>query len=203
MITSLNDWLYFLKVSQSAVGFPLVIAGLGLMLFGWRMWKVCVMLAFGVIGAVVAAMFVGPCDDQWRYALGGGIVLGALSYWPANHAVAALGGLIGGGIITHSLSELGLSNAALWFSGGAAFLACGAFAYLNRQYVVIIITAFLGATLLISGLTAWVMTLPSLYGTMRSIASDSVIVVPFLLLVPTVMSSFYQGAEVRRLCAEI
>ncbi len=47
------------------------------------------------------------------------------------------------------------------------------------------------------------MSLPSFYGDVRAMATGSVIVLPFVLLVPTVMSSFYQAAEVHRLQADL
>ena len=199
----LDDWLLYLKQSQSAVGFPLVVAGLGLMLFGWRMWKVCVMLSYALLGAALAARIVGPCDNQWLYALAAGAGLGLVSYWPVNYAVAGLGGFIGAGMVTHSLANLGVSGTALLASGGAAFIGCAAFAFLNRQHVVIVVTAFLGAALLVSGLAAWVVNLPGLYGTLRAMAAGSAIVIPFIVVVPTVVSSFYQLAEVRRLHVDL
>ncbi|UCC28870.1 MAG: hypothetical protein JSU86_11785 [Phycisphaerales bacterium] len=203
MMISLDDWLLYLKQSQSAVGFPLVIGGLGLMLFGWRMWKVCVMLSYALLGAALGARIVGPCDNQWLYALAAGAGLGLASYWPVNYAVSGLGGLIGAAMVTHSLANLGVSGTALLASGGAAFIGCTAFAFLNRQHVVIVVTAFLGAALLVSGLAAWVVNLPGLYGTVRAMAAGSAIVIPFIVVVPTVMSSFYQLAEVRRLHVDL
>jgi len=200
---SLDDWLLYLRQSQSAVGFPLVVAGLGLMLFGWRMWKVCVMLSYALLGAAFGAWIVGPCDGQWLYALAAGAGLGLVSYWPVNYAVSVLGGLIGAGMVTYSLANLGVAGTALLASGGAAFIGCAAFAFLNRQHVVIVVTAFLGAALLVSGLTAWVVNLPGLYGTLRAMAAGSAIVIPFIVAVPTVVSSFYQLAEVRRLHVDL
>ena len=82
-------------------------------------------------------------------------------------------------------------------------IACTAFAFLNRQQIVIVVTAFLGAVLLMSGLATWVMQAPALYGTLRQMATGSAIVLPFILIVPTVMSSFYQTAEVRRLNVDL
>jgi len=199
VITSVDEWLIFLKQSHTAVGFPLVVAGIALMFFGWRMWKLCVMLSYAVIGAVIGALLIGPCDEQWMYALCGAAVLGLISYWPVNIAVSVLGGLIGAGIITFSLAEIGLKGTTLWTAGGIAMAGCTAFAFLNRQHIVIVVTAFLGAVLLMSGVATWVMQLPALYGTLRQMATGSAIVLPFILIVPTVMSSFYQAAEVRRL----
>lgn len=173
------------------------------MLFGWRMWKVCVMLSYGVIGAAIAAAIAGPSDDQWLYAIAGGVVLGLISYWPVKYALAILGGVLCAGIVGFSLSTAGLAGTLLLTSATVALIGGTAFAFLNRQYVVIVVTAFQGAILLVSGLAAWVMSMPSFYGDLRAMATGSVIVLPFLLLVPTVMSSFYQAAEIHRLRVDV
>ena len=180
----------------------MVAFGLGLMLFGWRLWRVCVVLSFALIGAVIGATVAGPRDDQWFYALIGAAVLGTLSYWPAKYAVAVLGGVIGGGFLTCTLADLGMRGFVLWGAGAAVFVACTAYAYLNRQRVIVFLTSFLGATLLLSGVTAWAMAWPGLFGTFKSMATGSAIVLPFLVLVPTVMSCLYQMSEVHRLRVE-
>ncbi len=200
---SVQDWIGYLREGQSAAGFPLIVGGLVLMLFGWRLWKVCVVISFGLIGTLIAAQLIGPRAHQFTYALVCGVGLGLLSYWPVNYAIGVLGGLLGA-LVTHFyLEKLGLSDGTLWALIGAAFVACTAFAVLNRRHVVILVTAFLGALLLLSGLTSWALTVPTIYGSFRSMAAWSVIVVPFLVLVPTVMSCFYQIAEVRRLRIEL
>lgn len=199
MITSVDEWLVFLKQAHTATGFPMVVGGVALMFFGWRMWKLCVVLSFALLGAVIGSNVCGPNADQWMYAACGAVVLGLLSYWPVNVAVSLLGGMIGSGIVTASVAQLGLSGTTLWAVAGVGMIAFTAYAFLNRQYVVIVVTAFLGAVLLMSGLTSWIMNLPGLYGTLRSMTTGSVLVLPFILIVPTVMSSFYQSAEIRRL----
>ncbi len=198
-MTSVDDWLFFLKQSHGLVGFPLVVAGLGLTLFGWRMWKVSVMLSYALIGAAIGAVVAGPRDDPWLYALAIGAGLGLISYWPIRHAAALLGGLLGAGIVTFSLTAVGISGTALWSAGGAALIGCTAFAFLNRQPVVIVVTALLGAVLLVSGLTAFVMMLPGFFRPLHAMAAGSAIALPFAILVPTIASFFYQAAEIRRL----
>lgn len=202
MITSVQDWLGFLRDSSSAAGIPLIVGGLTLMLFGWRLWKASVVLAFGVIGTLGAAIVLGPRPDQATYSLACGTGLALLSYWPARYSVAVLGGVIGS-LLTHFyLDKFGLEGLLLWGLMTAAFTACTALAVLNRRHVVILVTAFLGAVLLLSGLMTWLMTMPGLFGTFKGMAAWSAIVIPFLVLVPTVMSCFYQIAEVRRLQIE-
>lgn len=202
MTVSVQDWISLLRDGHGAAGIPLIVGGLSLMLFGWRLWKVCVVLAFGLIGTLIGAQLVGPSDRQMTYALVCGIILGLVSYWPGHISIAVLGGIIGGGVIHFYLESMNLSGWTLWGGVGAAFVACTAFAVINRRHVVILVTAFLGAMLLLSGLTSWAMNVPGVLGTFRSMAAWSVIVVPFLVLVPTVMSCFYQIAEVRRLRIE-
>ena len=203
MINSVQDWISILRDAHSAAGVPLIVGGLGLMLFGWRLWKVCVVLAFGLIGTLIAARLIGPSDDQMIYALACGTVVGLASYWPVNYAVCALGGVLGAAVAFSYLENMRLSDGTLWGGVAAAFVVCTAFSVLNRRHVVILVTAFLGALLLLSGLTSWVLNLPVLFGTFRSMAAWSAVVVPFLVLVPTVMSCFYQIAEVRRLQIEL
>jgi len=201
-VLSLQDWLTFLRHCDRGTAVPLIVVGAALMLFGWRMWKLCVVASFALVGAAIGWKFAPAPENQWMFALGGGVVLGLASYWPVNLAVALLGGLIGGAVVAHSFEGMGLRGPTLWCIGGAAFLACTAMAYLNRQRVVIVVTAFLGAALLMSGLITLSMASPTLFGALRSVGSAYAIVVPFLLLVPTVMSSFYQMSEIRRLGAE-
>ena len=69
MITSVEGWVGFLRDSHFVGGVPLVAAGVGLMLFGWRMWKASVVLAFAVIGTIAAAHFVEPGPNQWATGL--------------------------------------------------------------------------------------------------------------------------------------
>lgn len=202
MPSSLGDLQMLLRSSGAAVSFPLLVAGAGLMLFGWRMWRVCVVLTYALVGAVLVVALTPDNDDQWFYALIAAAVLGAASYWPGRYAVALLGGLLGGGSTTAYLHDCGVSGSTLWFVGAAAGFAALGYAFINRQHVIVLITAFLGAALLVSGLAGLVMLSPALFGTFRSMAAYSAIVLPFLLLVPTVMSSFYQISEMRRLHVE-
>ena len=203
MITSVEGWIGFLRDSHFIGGVPLVAAGVGLMLFGWRLWNASVVLAFAVIGAFAAAYFVEPGPNQWVYAVGGGALLALASFYPVNYAVALLGGLLTAAIARYYLIGMNVEGTSLWVASGVALTIGTAFSVLNRQHVVVAVTAFLGATLLISGLAAWVMEMPSLFNTIRSMASGSIIVVPFLLIVPMVMSCFYQVGEMHRLQAQV
>lgn len=199
MITSVNDWITFLRSTDSAIAFPLVICGLGLMLFGWRMWKACVVLAFGLIGAVAGGIVAGQSENQAMFAIVGAVLFGVVSSYPVRQALAVLGGLIGVGVTHFYISPLILNEIVHWSLCATAFIVFAGYSLLSKQRVVIFVTAFLGAVLLMSGLAAWVMSMPVFFDTVRALTSYSMIVVPFLLVVPAAMSCFYQIAEVHRL----
>lgn len=203
MDIEIQDWLTFLRESHGAVAVPLFLGGLGLMLFGWRMWRLCVLVSFGAIGAIVAYQFAAPAPDAWFYATLGGVALGSLCFVQTRYSVALLGTTLGGGVLLAYLSNMGLTGLTLWGAVGAGLVMSAAYSITNRRRVVVYVTAFQGAFLVISGIVALLMNDSSSYGVLRGMAEDSFIVVPFVLLVPTVVSCFYQFAEVKRLHAVV
>lgn len=201
-MVSFQDWLRFLNDLGRPVSIPLIVGGVGLMVFGWRMSRVCVMLAYGAFGAGITASLLGRSGATWWICLAGGAALGLISYWPWRYAVAGLGGLIGGGITMFAVQGMGFSDSALWGAGILAFAAFGAFSYIHQQHVVIGVSAMFGSVFVISGLAVCLTMLPVLDGTVRSLAGESFIVIPFFLFVPTVVSCFYQAGEMHRLMAD-
>ncbi len=202
MTPSITDWQAFLRDSHGTAALPLLIAGLGMMLFGWRLWRLCVVSSFALIGAGLGMAYFGtgePGQNDWMVGLASGAVCGLATYWPAAHLVGILGGMVGAGALTAYMGSLGLSGPPLWALAAAALIGCTAYALINRRHVVVFVTAFLGAVMLVSGLAALVMTVPTLYSTFRVMASYTVIVAPFAVLVPTVMSCFYQISELRKM----
>lgn len=203
MFTSLNDWLIFLRNSDPLLGVPMVVVGASLCLFGWRLWRFCVVVSFALIGYGVGAVFLSGRPDQLWYTIPIVVGLAALSYPLASYAVAVLGGLLGAALVSHLMADLRIDTYVYWIICAVAFFGATGYALINRRLVVILVTAAIGAFLVLSGLTAFLMASPSMYGSMRSVVTSSVIALPFVMLVPTVMSCFYQVAEVNRLQVEL
>lgn len=203
MLPNLDQYISFLRDAKVAGGFPMVAAGLGLMLFGWRMWKICVLVSFGLMGVVATAYLTGSGPNQLFFAACGGLVLAFAAYHPAKHAVSLLGGIIAAFVAHLYLLMFNLEPGTLWGLTGAVLVGGTAYSVINRRRIVIFVTAFLGAVLLISGVATWVLAFPGFFSTVRYLAERSMIVIPFILLVPTAMSCFYQISEVRRVQAEL
>lgn len=203
MLPSLDEYISFLRDCNIAGGFPLVAAGLALMLFGWRMWKICVVLSFAAIGFGAVAYLTGRGPNQLWYAAFGGLLLGAASYQPAKYAINLLGGIIVALIAYLYLLNFHLESYTMLGLTAVALIGGTAFATINRRRIVILVTAFMGAVLLMSGVASWALAFPSFFNSVRYLAERSMIVIPFVLLVPMAMSCFYQIAEVRRVQADL
>lgn len=194
----LNDWLILISGLKGAVGVPLVVAGLGLMVFGARLSRVSVMFAYAVMGAAVTAWLLGAQAVTWWAVVAGAAVPALITYWTANRAIPILGGLVMGGMTMFAFSGVGFSSSALCGVGLFAFIAFAAFSYLHREHVLIGVTAILGSVLVVSGMAVWLSAFPGLYGHLRALALESMFMAPFFLLVPTVASCFYQVGNMNR-----
>ena len=202
MTLSLESWELFLRDSGVAAAIPLLIAGVGMMFFGWRLWRLCVVCSFAVMGGAVFMSTFGSGvagAGDWLYALIGGVLFGAVSYWPARYLVAILGGVVASVAAMYYLQAIGLRGGAEYALCAAVWIAGTAYAFLNRRHVVVLLTSFLGAAAFLSGIVAIMTTVPAVNGVYRSLTSYSAFVGPFLLLVPMVMSAFYQIAEMRKM----
>ncbi len=194
----LNDWLIFISELEGAVGVPFLIGGIALMVFGGRLSRVSVMLAYAVIGAALTAWLLGPQDVAWWAVVAGAAVPALISYWTVTQAVPILGGSIMGGMTMFAFGGMGFSPSALCGIGLFALIAFSAFSYLHREHVIIGVTAVLGSVLVVSGMAVWVSAFPGLYGHLRAMALESMFVAPFFLLVPTVASCLYQVGNMHR-----
>jgi hypothetical protein len=96
-----------------------------------------------------------------------------------------------------------MRGAAGLVAGGLALLGLTALSAIYRRYVVILLSSFEGALLMLSGVAAILMSSTSMSAVVREMAGESPIVVPFLLLVPTAIGFFYQASEARRAGAEL
>ncbi len=202
MTFSLESWQFFLRDSNGAAAIPLLVAGIGMMFFGWRLWRLCVVCSFAIIGGGLCMSFFGSGvsgSGDWMFGVAGGLLFGVVSYWPARYLVAILGGIVASGAALIYFQAIGIHGMAQYALGAAVMMAATAYAYLNRRHVVVLLTSFLGAAALMSGILAIVMTVPAINNTYQSMVSNSSVVGPFMLFVPTVMSCFYQIADMRKM----
>ncbi len=198
MITSPQEWVRFLQHTDPLMGVPLVVIGMVVMMFGHRMHKVCIALSAAFAGYCLGIAFAPGTDVQMIVAPGLAVALAAVSLGPAQYAAALLGGAASSYLFMQIIGSMGLDGAAWWIAWAVMFLGFSALCAINRPMVVVLISAVGGALLFTSGGVALIRFAPGIYNNMQGMAKGSAIVLPFLMLVPTAMSFFYQMGEVRR-----
>ncbi len=198
MITSVSEWVTYLQTTGGLLGIPLVLAGLILAAAGYRLWQVAVVLSFGVVGAAAGLSLANSNDGAWLYALIGGLVCSVVSGLKTRYSVCVLGGIIGGGLFNYLFAGFGLTDSLVLILTGLGFVVFAALSFLDTRQVTIMVTAFEGAVLFVSGAVAFVAEVPGLFNYFRNMATGSMIFLPFLLLVPTVGGVLLQMADANR-----
>lgn len=191
-------WVMWLRGLNALAGLPMMIIGLGLMFGGWRMGKVCIVLTFVALGAGVGIWAGNTQGNALVFGAGGAILFGAVGIASKEHAVALVGALLGTWITMQFLVPLGLQGWTLWVALGLAFLCIAALCSHSRQEVVMIITSFEGAALLVSGLVPVLAMWPFLFRFFESTSRVSWVFFPFMILVPTTVGYFLQIADSKK-----
>jgi hypothetical protein len=198
VVYSIEQWAAYLQRADWLIGLPLCAVGLVLALAGWRIWKVAVVVTFAIIGWILGTLLAGDTGHGLLFAAAGAIILGATSAPTAPYSIAALGGIIIAGIAEMTLTEVGLERWALWIALMLCFAGSTALSYIYMRQVIVIVTAFEGAVLIVSGAVAIVSETPNVFHFFRSISNHYWFFLPFLLLVPTVVGCLLQMADVKQ-----
>ena len=193
-----QQWVSFLQTSDPLLGIPLCGAGAALVLGGWRLWRLAAIVSLLVVGAAVGQLLSGDSGLSPAWAGGGAAVLGLAGVLLPALSATVLGGAIGGAVIAELLGNLGVVGPLAWVGMGLACVGAGGWSYANRQRITIVITSLEGAALLVSGLAVMITEWPMMYGFLHSMVVRSWFIVPFFLLVPTVVGVTLQLADVAR-----
>ena len=165
------------------------------------MGRICVALTLAAIGAGIAAHFTRGTGYSWIAGAAGAGLFGTGSLVFRQHSVAFLGGLIGATIFVQVFASMGLHGWPLLVATILVFGCIAAMCSSSEETVVILITSFEGAVLLLAGLVPIVAAWPPLFRFLESTSRSSTIFFPFLLLVPTMIGYFLQHADSRSHCS--
>lgn len=191
----IHDWVTLLRTTDPLVALPLAVGGLGLILSGWRFWKLAVVLSFGSLGALAGMIFGRDQELQLVYGFVGFVVVGGASFPPVLYSVAVLGGILGAAMVNHTAGNMGLTGSVLWMLTAIGMICGTALAFLNLRQVVMMVTSFLGSALLLSAVVAGLAKSPGMFNYVYDMALESSIFLPFVMLVPTVVGTFLQAAD--------
>jgi hypothetical protein len=193
-----QEWITFLHGANALIGFPLCLAGTGLVLAGWRIWRAAAVCSLALIGSLVGQILSGASAFNPQWIIGGAVLFGVAGLALPTHSSTVLGGIIGGTLAVQMVSLFGIVGTPQLLACAVGFAGAAAWAFANRQRVVVVITSFEGGVLIASGAAVLVSSWPWLHGFFRSMTKHSPVMILFFVLVPTIIGMTLQYADANR-----
>lgn len=193
----LSEWVQFLEGNEGVLGLILIICGLGFLLTGWRFARVSLVAIYGLVGMILGCSFGSYSAECLLFAVLCGCLLSILSVVLKNHAAPILAGILGSLTAWVVLGPSAVPPPTIYIVTGLTFVGVLAVSVVSRREAIIVLTSFVGALLVVSGLIAVVSESRSLALQYRSISGNGLFF-PLALLVPTVSGILLQlGASNR------
>ncbi len=195
----IDNWIALLRDADPVWGLPLLVLGLVLMFMGWQVHKLALPFTAFLAGMVAGQLFFDSLLVRLIAGAVIGLIFAAAAGFSTRYTVAVLGGIVGAFVFSGYLSTFGslqLPAAVEWAVAGFGFAGGTALAFVMFREMTIIVTAFAGSLLLMSGLNGIVpQYLPPLYETVTTFLADyPAFLVPFLIGGPTLIGTLSQMA---------
>ncbi|MCJ7777541.1 MAG: TMEM198/TM7SF3 family protein [Sedimentisphaerales bacterium] len=175
--------------------------GMVYMLYGWRIFKVLVVICFGLVGMFAGINIGQRFDSQIAGAIAGLILLAAISIPMMRWAVSLLGAITGGILAGGLWYAFELPGQYLPAGAGIGLVAGGMISFIVFRIAVMLFTSFGGGALIVTGLVALVHQ----YESMREPPTERIKdlfmnqnwFLPVLLLIPTVIGIIVQNKFIK------
>ncbi len=176
--------------------------GIVYLLYGWRIFRILVIICFGLFGMFLGIKFGAKTSSEvWGGVFGLAIFAGAsapLMKWCVSILGAAAGGLLTGGL----WYAFGLPQVYLWAGAAVGVVAGGMMSFIVLKSAVMLFTSLGGSLITIVGM----LQLLNLYEATKVPPTqwihDSVYnydwFLPVVLIVPTIIGMFAQNRFIKR-----
>ncbi len=128
--------------------------GMVYMFYGWRIFKVLVVICFGLVGMFAGINIGQRFDSQIAGAIAGLILLAAISVPLMRWAVSLLGAITGGILAGGLWYAFELPGKYLPAGAGIGLVAGGMISFIVFKIAVMLFTSFGGGALIVGGLVA-------------------------------------------------
>ncbi|RPI62263.1 MAG: DUF4203 domain-containing protein [Planctomycetaceae bacterium] len=192
------DYLTSMDVIQAGV---LLVCGLVYMLYGWKMFRILIIVNAAMLGAVLGSKCGAMLQGQnmpLYCGLGGAVVLAVLAWPLMKYAVCLMGGLAGaflGFTLWHYVTNAAQSasvNEYAWVGALVGLVIMGLLAFIVFRVTIVIFTAFQGSLLVVPGIMALLMLSQSLKPNILRAMNDNPHLLPLLIFVPAVIGIAFQ-----------
>ena len=171
------------------------------LLYGWRVFKVLVVICFALIGLFGGAMAADKISGHNHQILGavvGLIVLAAVAIPLMKWSVSLLGAIAGGIITSGIWYACKLPEQYIWAGGLIGFVAGGMVTFIGFKIAVMLFSSLGGSTLVATGLLALIYLYPDTSDKINDMVHDEKWFLPMMIIVPTLIGMFFQNKFIKR-----
>lgn len=170
--------------------------GVVYLLYGWRIFKLVVVICFGLVGLFIGIDIGARFGSQILGGVAGLIVLGGLSIPLMRWAVSLLGAISGGVITSGIWYAVGLPERYLPAGALIGIIAGGMISFIVFRVAVMLFTSFGGGILIMTGLLALVYRFEGIQNPPTANVKDMLYhhhwFLPALLIAPTIIGIIVQ-----------
>ncbi|MHC4703240.1 MAG: hypothetical protein ACYTFQ_21965 [Planctomycetota bacterium] len=161
--------------------------GVVCLFYGWRVFKILVVINFGLLGLVTGMSIVDKINGLNNQLMGGLVgmgVLAVLSVPLMRWAVSILGAAAGGILTSGIWYAVGLPERYMWAGGLIGVVAGGMISFIIFKVAVILFSSMWGSGLIVTGFLAVMQNYPRTAPVVQRLVFDVKWFLPVMLMIP-------------------
>jgi len=174
--------------------------GVVCLLYGWRVFKILVVISFGMVGLGLGATLGDKIQGQNSQILGGLIGLGlmaAVAVPLMRWAVSILGAIAGGLLTSGIWYACGLTERYIWAGALIGVIAGGMISFIVFKVAVMLFSSLGGSALIVVGLLALLYLYPETTDDVKDLVYDNRWFLPVALMAPTAVGLIVQNKFIK------
>jgi len=170
------------------------------LLYGWRVFKILVIISFGLLGLglgiTIGNKIQGQNSQIWGGLIGLGVMAGVsvpLMRW----AVSILGAVAGGLLTSGVWYAAGLPERFIWAGALVGIVAGGMISFIIFKIAVMIFSSLGGSVLIVAGLLALLYIYPQTKERIEELVFTNKWFLPVALMIPTAVGIIVQNKFIK------
>jgi hypothetical protein len=175
--------------------------GIVCLLYGWRVFKILVVIGFGLVGLGLGITLGDKIQGQNSQIWGGLIGLGlmaAVAVPLMRWAVSILGAIAGGLLTSGIWYACGLTEKYIWAGALIGVIAGGMISFIVFKVAVMLFSSLGGSSLIVAGVLALLYLYPQTSQDVKDLVYDNRWFLPVALMVPTAVGLIVQNKFIKR-----
>jgi hypothetical protein len=174
--------------------------GVVCLLYGWRVFKILVVISFGMVGLGLGATLGDKIQGQNSQVWGGllGLCLMAALAVPLMRWAVSVLGAIAGGLLTSSVwYACGLTEKYIWAGALIGVIAGGMISFIVFKVAVMLFSSLGGSSLIVVGALALLYLYPETSQDTKDLVYDNNWFLPAALMIPTAVGIIVQNKFIK------